>query len=283
MTGVMGVAVDNERNDRARQDKAGLIDTSMPNPARAVDYVRGGTNNFEADRKAVRAMVAVAPVVGTLAPAEHAFHRRVVRFLVAEAGVRQFLDIGTSLAVSGNTHDVAQSIDPRCRVVYVDSDPMVLTHARALLRSAPEGAVGYLDDDLQDTSAIIAGAGATLDLARPVAVMLTAMSTLAYIADLAAAATLVSSLLAGLPSGSYLALYHLASDLHPALQAAVRRWNQASAQPVTPRSRDRVASLVAGLDLVPPGLVPICDWRPAADDPSFEDVVPVYGVVARKP
>jgi len=277
------LAVEDGGSDRTRRDKAELIDTTVPNPARAVDYVHGGTNNFEADRKAVRAMLAVAPVAGMLAPAEHAFHRRVVRFLVAEAGVRQFLDIGTSLAVDGNTHDVAQSMDPRCRVVYVDSDPMVLAHARALLRSRPEGAVGYLDEDTRDSGAIIAGAAATLDFARPVAVMLTAMSTLAYIADPTAASALVSSLLAAMPSGSYLALYHLASDLHPAMAAVARRWNQASSQPVTPRSREQVATLVAGLDLVPPGLVPICDWRPAADDPSFADVVPVYGVVARKP
>src|SRR5215472_18643574 len=242
--------------------------------------MRGGRNNFEADRKAARAMLAVAPVVGTIVPAEHAFHGRVVRFLVAEAGVRQFLDIGTSLAVSGNTHDVAQSIDPRCRVVYVDSDPMVLAHARALLRSAPDGAVGYLDGDIRDASSIIVGAGMTLDIARPVGVMLMAMSTLAYIPDLATAATLVSSVLAVLPCGSYLAFYHMASDLHPALSATASQWNQASSQSVTLRSHDEVATLVAGLDLVPPGLVPICDWRPDPGDPRFDEVVPVYGLVA---
>jgi S-adenosyl methyltransferase len=271
------------RQDATRRDKAAQIDTTLPNPARAVDYVRGGTNNFEADRKAVRAMYAVAPVMRVVVPAEHAFHRRVTRFLVAEAGVRQFLDVGTSFATSGNTHDVAQSMDPRCRVVYVDSDPMVLAHARALLRSTSEGAVGYLDDDVTDSTAIIAGAAATLDLARPVAVMVMAMSTLAYFDDLAVAAMLVTSLLAAMPSGSYLALYHLASDLNPSVPAAVRQWNRASAQPVTLRSHDEVASLVAGLNLVPPGLVPISQWRPEPSDPGFGDVVPVYGVVARKP
>jgi len=277
------VAVEDSGSDRTREDKAAQIDTTMPNPARAVDFVRGGRNNFEADRKAARATVAAAPLAGIAARAEHAFHGRVVRFLVAEAGVRQFLDIGTSLAVTGNTHDVAQSVDPRCRVVYVDSDPMVLAHARALLRSAPEGAVGYLDADVQDSGAIIAGAGATLDLARPAALLLMAMSTLAYMPDLEEAAAHVSSLLAALPCGSYVAFYHVASDLHPAILAAVRRWNQASLQPVTPRSEDEVAALVAGLDLVPPGLVPICDWRPEPGDPRFDEVVPVYGVVARKP
>ena len=273
----------NSGSDRTRRDKAAQFDTTVPNAARTVDFMRGGRNNFEADRKAARAMLAVAPVVGTIVPAEHAFHGRVVRFLVAEAGVRQFLDIGTSLAVSSNTHDVAQSIDPRCRVVYVDSDPMVLAHARALLRSAPDGAVGYLDGDIRDASSIIVGAGMTLDLARPVGVMLMAMSTLAYIPDLATAATLVSSVLAVLPCGSYLAFYHMASDLHPALSATASQWNQASSQSVTLRSHDEVATLVAGLDLVPPGLVPICDWRPDPGDPRFDEVVPVYGLVARKP
>jgi S-adenosyl methyltransferase len=222
-------------------------------------------------------------VVATLVPAEQAFHRRVVRFLVAEAGVRQFLDIGTGLAVAGNTHDLAQSIDPRCRVVYVDSDPVVIAHARALLRSAPAGAVGYVDGDVRDSGAILAGAAATLDLARPVAVMLMAMSTLAYIADFDEAAAVISVLLAAVPPGSYLAFYHVASDLDPALPVAVRRWNQGAAQQITLRSREQVARLIAGLDPVPPGLVPVCDWRPEPDDPVFGEVVPVYGVLARKP
>lgn len=268
-------------NDDERRARAALIDTSSPNPARVGDYLYGGRNNFEADRKIARAMLAVAPIVGLLASAMRAFHQRVVRYLVTEAGVRQFLDVGTGLETTGNTHDVAQSLDPRCRVVYVDSDPVVLAHARALMRSTAEGVTRCVDADVFDSGAILAGAGAFLDFSRPVAVLL--MATLTFAPDTTAAASLVSALLAATVPGSYVAIYHQASDLNPALLVAARRWNQQASRPVTLRSAAEVASLVAGLDTVPPGLVPICEWRPEPGDPSFEDVVPVHGVVARRP
>ncbi len=268
-------------DDKERRARAALIDTTAPNPARVGDYLFGGRNNFEADRKIAQAMIAVAPVVGALAPAMRAFHQRVVRYLVAEAGVRQFLDIGTGLETTGNTHDVAQSIDPRCRVVYVDSDPVVLAHARALMRSTAQGATRCVDGDVRDAEAILAGARETLDFGRPVAVML--LATLTFTPDTAAAGALVSALLAATVPGSYVALYHQASDLHPALPIAVRRWNRQASRRVTLRSADEIAGLIAGLDMVPPGLVPICEWRPEPADPRFEDVVPVHGVVARKP
>ena len=267
----------------ARRVRPGLIDTTVANPARAADYLGGGRDNFEADRVAARMMMAVAPVVRIIVPAARAFHRRVVSYLVAEAGVRQFLDVGAGLATSGRTHEVAQSLDPSCRVVYVADDPMVLTHTRALTRSALEGTVGYLDARIGDPSAIVAGAGATLDFGEPVAVMLLSTSTLAFIADTEAAAAAVSALAAAVRSGSYVCLYHQASDLDPALPVGIRRWNQLSAQPITLRSRVEVARLVAGLDLVPPGLVPITQWRPQPDDPRYDQVIPVHGVLARKP
>ena len=163
---------DNWLQDSARRAKAPLIDTTVANPARAADFLGGGRDNFEADRVAARMMMAVAPVVRIIVPAARAFHRRVVSYLVAEAGVRQFLDVGAGLATSGRTHEVAQSLDPRCRVVYVDDDPMVLTHIRALTRSSPEGAVGYVDAHVGDPSAMMAGVGATLDFGQPVAVTL---------------------------------------------------------------------------------------------------------------
>ena len=259
------------------------IDTSVPNVARVWNYLVGGRDNFEADRVAARTMMAVAPVVRIIVPAARAFHRRVVSYLVAEAGVRQFLDVGAGLATSGRTHEVAQSLDLRCRVVYVDDDPMVLTHTRALARSSPEGAVGYVDGHIREPSAMVAGAGATLDLGEPVAVMLLSTSTLAFIADTDAAAAAVSALAAAVPSGSYVSLYHQASDLDPALPVGIRRWNQLSAQPITLRSRAEVADLVAGLDLVPPGVVPITEWRPEQDDPRYDQIIPVHGVLARKP
>jgi hypothetical protein len=271
------VADDNDE----RRARAALINTSAPNHARVGDYLYGGRNNFEADRKIAQAMMAVAPVVSALGPTMRAFRHRVVRHLVTEAGVRQFLDIGTGLEATGNTHGVAQSLDPRCRVVYVDSDPVVLAHARALMRSSAEGVTRCVDSDVFDSGAILAGARDFLDFSRPVAIML--MATLTFTPDTAAAATLVSALLAAAVPGSYVAIYHQASDLHPALLIAARRWNQQAARMVTLRSAAEVASLVAGLDMVPPGLVPICEWRPEPGDPSFEDVVPVYGVVARRP
>ena len=271
-----------EDDDKKRRARAALIDTAVPNAARVADYLNGGKNNFEADRKAARTMTAAAPVIGVIPLAARAFRERVVRFLVAEAGVTQFLDVGIDLAASGGTHESAQAIDPHCRVVYVDSDPMVLAHARAL-RSGPDGGTACLDADIRDPRAVMAGARATLDLDRPLAVLLLSLAPLAYLANTARAAAIVSGLLAAAPSGSHVALYHHASDLDQELPAAIGRWNRHSSQPVTLRSRDEVASLVAGLDLVPPGLVPICDWRPAAGDPRFEAAVPVYGVVARKP
>ena len=268
--------------DATRRAKAALITTTVPNAARVADYLYGGQSNFEADRKAARALAATAPSIISIAPAVLAFQRRVLHFLVTDAGIRQFLDIGMGLPLVGATHEVAQSLVPECRIVYVDNDPMVLSHARALLKSAPGGAVGYVDADVRDSATIVAGAGGTLDFGRPAAVLL--LFTLAYVPDAVEAAAVVSSLMAAMPSGSYVAIYHLASDLDPALGEAAREWNKMMpAQPITPRSRAEVGDLAAGLDVVPPGLVPITEWRPVAGDPQFEHVVPLHAVVARKP
>jgi hypothetical protein len=268
--------------EEARRAKAALINTTLPNAARVADYLYGGQNNFEADRKAARALAATAPVIATIAPAVRAFQRRALRFLVAEAGIRQFLDIGTGLPLVGNTHEVTQSLVPECRIAYVDDDPMVLSHARALMKSAPGGAVGYVDAEVRDPGAIVAGARATLDFSQPVAVLL--LFTLAYIVDAAEAAAVVTSLVAKMAPGSYVAVYHLASDLDPALEGAARQWNKMMpGQPITLRSGPEIAGLVAGLDPVPPGLVPVTEWRPAPDDPRFEHAVPIYGIVASKP
>ena len=268
-------------DDATRRAKAALITTTVPNAARVADYLYGGQNNFEADRKAARALAATAPVIADIAPAVRGFQQRVLRFLVAAAGVTQFLDIGTSLPLVGSTHEVAQSLVPESRIAYVDNDPMVLSHARALLKSAPRGAVGYVDADVRDPGAIVAGARETLDLSRPVAVLL--LFTLAFVWDTAEAAAVVSSLMAAVPSGSYVAIYHLTSDLDPAFEEAARQWNKLMpAQPITLRTGKEVAALVAGLDLVPPGLVPVTEWRPMPADVTFERQVPVYGVVARK-
>jgi hypothetical protein len=159
---------------------------------------------------------------------------------------------------------------------------MVLAHARALMKSAPGGAVGYVDADVLNPAAVMAGARATLDLGQPVAVLL--LFTLAYVQEDADAAAAVSALMAAVPSGSYVAIYHLASDVNPALEDAARQWNKLMpAQPITLRSRAELAALTAGLDPVPPGLVPVTEWRPDPGDSGFDHPVPVHGIVARKP
>jgi hypothetical protein len=268
--------------DATRRAKAALISTSVPSAARVVDYLNGGQNNFEADRRAARTLAATAPASVAIAPAVRAFQERVLRFLVTEAGIRQFLDIGTGLPLVGSTHEVAQSLVPECRITYVDNDPMVLSHARALLKSAPGGAVGYVDADVRDPGSIVAGARSILDFGQPVAVML--LFTLAYVQDAAEAAAVVSSLAAAVPSGSYVAIYHLASDLDVSMEEAARQWNKMMpSQAITLRSGAEVASLAAGLVPVPPGLVPVNDWRPSPADPRFEHAIPVHGIVARKP
>jgi S-adenosyl methyltransferase len=268
-------------SDSTRLTKAALIDTTTPNAARVADYLAGGRDNFEADRRAVRSLVAAAPVFGASFAAARAFHQRAVRYLVAEAGIRQFLDIGTSATMTGSTHKVAQSMAPECRVVYVDSDPMVLAHARAQLTSTPDGALAVVDADVTDPRRILSGAAETLDLSRPVAVQL--MATLCYVIADAVATQILLSLVAAVPAGSYVALYHQASDLGPAMALTARRWNAMSRRKITVRSRAQLTQLLTGLDVVSPGLVSVTDWWPDPEDPSFEHSVPVYGVVARKP
>ena len=271
--------------DATRRAKAALISTLVPNAKRVADYMYGGQNNFEADRKAARSLAAAAPVVAAIAPAVRGFQQRVLRYLVLEAGIRQFLDIGTDLPLVGSTHDVAQSLVPECRIAYVDNDPMVLSHARALMKSAPGGVVGYVDADVREPSAIVASAKDTLDFEQPVAIML--LFTLAYVTDGPEAAEVVSALAGSVPSGSYVAIYHLASDLDPAMEEAARMWNKMMpTQSIALRSKAEVADLTGSLTPVPPGLVPVTEWRPTADprfDPAVPVPVPVYGIVARKP
>jgi hypothetical protein len=257
------------------------IDTSLANVARAWNYMVGGKDNFEADREAARQLMEVAPVIRVAAPASRAFLGRAVRYLAGEAGIRQFLDVGTGLPTAGNTHEVAQSVVPDCRVVYVDNDPIVLTHARALLTSDPAGVTSYIDADARDPGKILAEAGATLNLREPVAIIM--VDLLNFIDDDDAASLSIAAMLAGVPSGSYLAIMHPASDLDPALLEAERRWNQLAAQRVRLRSREDVTGFLAGLELVEPGLVTVPEWRPDPGEPVLAQLIPLYAVVARKP
>jgi S-adenosyl methyltransferase len=273
--------IDDWQLDAIRRTKAERIDTAVPNPARVADFLNGRRNNFEADRRAARTMLATAPAIAAIVPAVLAFHQRAVRFLALEAGVRQFLDVGTGFPGMENSRDIAQSVDPACRVVYVDNDPMVLSYVRAFSRSTAQGAIAALEAKLTDPAALLAGAAVTLDFRRPVAVLLP--STLPFIPRTARVAAIVSTLLAALSPGSYLAFCHMASDLDPALRAGADHWNRMSPQPVTLRSRAEVAGLTAGLDLVAPGLVPVNEWRPASGGARHGGLAPVYAVLARKP
>jgi hypothetical protein len=251
------------------------VDSSVPNVARVWDFLVGGRDNFDTDRRAARQLVTASPVMARLPSASRAFLRRAVRYMAAEAGIRQFLDIGTGMPSAGSTHEVAQAVDPSCRVVLVDNDPVVLAHARALLRSSEDGVISYLDADARDTQVVIDGTRATLDLTQPVGVVM--IDLLNFVED---AAGVVSRLAAALPAGSHLAVLQPSRD--DRLVMAARRWNQLSLSPVFLRDRDEVACWFAGLELIAPGIVDVDQWRPAPGDPKFPDGIPLLGAVARK-
>jgi hypothetical protein len=238
------------------------FDTTVAHSARVHDYWLGGKDHFAADRAAGDAVIEAYPGIVESVRANRAFLARVVRFLAAEAGIRQFLDIGTGIPTANNTHEVAQSVAPDCRVVYVDYDPVVLAHARALLVGSPEGATDYIDADLRDPQAILNQAAQTLDFSRPVAVMLIAIMHL--IGDDAEPYKIVSQLTGAMPSGSYLALSQVASDIQAEQMAeAARRYNRLAHETQRHRNRAEVTRFFDGLSLVEPGVVPVQEWRPA--------------------
>ena len=257
------------------------FDTSVPHIARVYDYWLGGKDNFAADRELGEQTLQAYPNLVYSVRANRAFLARAVRFLAGEAGIRQFLDIGTGIPTAHNTHEVAQRIAPDSRIVYVDNDPIVLSHARALLRSSPQGACAYLDADLRNPDAIIAAAAATLDFGQPVAVMLIAV--MHFVGHDAEASAIISRLMGACVPGSYVVLSHAASDIDAEQQSEmVRRLNQSVAQKATLRDHAGVTRLFDGLDLVEPGLVRVSDWRPDSD---LEAAKPtgLWGGVGRKP
>jgi S-adenosyl methyltransferase len=260
----------------SRLIKPAQVDSTVPNVARVWNYLIGGRDNFEADRRAARQLVAASPVMAQVALASRAFLRRTVTYLAAEAGIRQFLDIGTGIPTAGNTHEVVQAADPSCRVVYVDNDPVVLSHARAGLRSAAEGTTSYIDADARDTKAIIDGAADTLDLARPVGVVM--IDILNFLED---ASEVLARMIAAVPAGSYLVIMQPVRDER--LAQAAQRWNQVAAMPVYLRDHDEVGDWLTGLELIGPGIVELHQWRPGPGDPDCPSGVPLLGAVARKP
>jgi hypothetical protein len=240
-------------------DTAGTaIDTTVPHSARIWNYWLGGKDNYAVDRTAGDQYREIFPGIADVARTSRGFLTRAVRYLAGEAGIRQFLDIGTGLPTADNTHEVAQRVAPESRIVYVDNDPLVLAHARALLTSRPEGATEYLDADLRDPAAILDAAADLLDLKRPIALML--MGIMGHFTD-EEAYPIVSRLLSGLPSGSYFALYD-GANTNEAFNDAQRGYNESGAVPYYLRSPEQFARFFEGLELVEPGVVPVPHWRP---------------------
>ena len=257
------------------------FDTSVPHIARVYDYWLGGKDNFAADRELGERTLQAYPNLVFSVRANRAFLTRTVRFLAGEAGIRQFLDIGTGIPTNDNTHDVAQRVAPEARIVYVDNDPIVLSHARALLTSKPEGACAYLDADLRDPDKILASAADTLDFSQPAAVMLVAV--MHFVNDDAEASAIVNRLMDACTPGSFVTISHAASDIDAEQQTEmVRRLNQSVAEKATLRDRAGVTRLFDGLELVEPGVVRVAQWRP---DSQLEAASPtgLWGGVARKP
>jgi hypothetical protein len=257
------------------------IDTSVPHPARIYDYWLGGKNNFAADREAAEATVAVNPYIIPGVRANRAFLASAVRYLTEEAGIRQFLDIGTGLPTENNTHEVAQSIAPESRVVYVDNDPIVLVHARALLTGTP-GTTAYIDADIRDTGKVLSEAARVLDFSEPVAIML--LMILMHIPDEDPHA-IVAQLLDAVPSGSYLVISETADDVDAEVIAeSQQQYNQRVGRTQwAPRSKAGFAQYFSGLEIVEPGLVTMGLWRPAPGAAIPPRPIPAYCGVARKP
>jgi SAM-dependent methyltransferase len=262
-------------------DVSARFDTGVAHPARVYDYWLGGKDNFAADREAAEQVIAVRPTIRTDVRANRAFLGRAVRYLTAEAGIRQFLDIGTGLPSADNTHEVAQSVAPECHVVYTDNDPIVLAHARALLTSTPEGLTAYADADLRDTPHVLTEARRTLDLTAPVAVMLVAV--LHHIPDADDPYGIVARLVDALAPGSYLVLSHPAKDIDAEAVAEVaRRYNARVPAGQQRRSHGEVSRFFDGLELLEPGVVQTARWRPPIQAPSAASV-PMWAGVARRP
>ena len=275
------MSVADDAADAARM--APVLDTTVSHSARIWNYWLGGKDNYAVDREAGDRVAAMLPVIVTQARADRAFLGRAIRYLAGEAGVRQFLDIGTGLPTANNTHEVAQQVAPDSRIVYADNDPLVLAHARALLTSSPEGKCDYVDGDLRDPDGILAKAAQTLDFSRPVALML--LGILHHIPDTEEAYAIVRRLVAALAPGSFLTINHSTSAVSgAAMEEAVEHWNRVGTPSMTLRTPEQIARFFNGLELPEPGVVSCSRWRPERSlvgGPASE--VDEFSGVARKP
>jgi S-adenosyl methyltransferase len=236
------------------------IDPTVPHSARVWNYWLGGTDNYPADRAVGDQIKAMLPDIVDLARHSRAFLGRAVRHLAGEAGVRQFLDVGSGLPTADNTHEIAQGVDRACRVVYVDHDPLVLAHAQALLTSTPDGACAYVDADVHDPDAILAEARKTLDLDQPVALMM--LGILGNVAEYDEARAILGRLLVALPAGSYLVLNDGTYAIRPEESTAAARLRADAGDPYQLRGREEITGFFAGLELLEPGVVSTSRWRP---------------------
>lgn len=260
---------------------ASKIKSDVPHAARIWNYWMGGKDNYEVDRAAGDAVAEVYPDIVTMAIQSRQFLIRAVRFLAGEAGIQQFLDIGTGLPTMQNTHEVAQRITPESRIVYVDNDPLVLVHARALLtNTTPEGVTAYVDADLHNPELIISDAGNVLNFNQPIAVML--MGVLGYVTDVDEMFSIVSRVMAAVPSGSYLVLWD-GANTGEAIKEGGEKLAESGAIPYNLRSPEQISQCFQGLEMVEPGLVPITEWRPGTREVGKVELIDAYGAVARKP
>jgi hypothetical protein len=255
-------------------DGLSRLDTTAAHSARVWNYLLGGKDHFAADREAGDLVLKMFPGFARLARLQRVFLVRAVRYLAGEAGIRQYLDIGTGLPTADNTHQVAQAIAPQSRIVYADNDPMVLVHAKALLTSAPEGATSYTEADVRDPDTVLAGAARTLDFSEPVALVM--LGILGQLPGSASPHSLLRRYLDALPAGSYLALCD-GTDASPALNEAIAAYNQNSASSYHLRSAEQIGAFFDGLTVVPPGIVPASRWRSDPEDPVGDDAT-VCGV-----
>jgi O-methyltransferase involved in polyketide biosynthesis len=255
------------------------FDTAIAHPARVYDFLLGGKDNYEADRVAAGEIMSVSASVVPTVRANRAFLRRAVEYLAGEAGIRQFLDIGTGLPTAENTHEVAQAIAPDARIVYVDNDPIVLAHARALLTSTPEGATAYIEADARDTGKVLQAAAGTLDFSQPVAVL--ALCVMQFVPDSDGPHQIISRLLDAVPPGSYLTMSDTTRDIDTErMTTGAARYNaRLGPNLFTPRTREDIARFFAGLDFVKPGLVPLPQWRALANP---KELIPAYACMGRK-
>jgi hypothetical protein len=268
----LGVTVDIVQDD---------LDTGVPQSARVYDFLLGGKDNYEADRAVGSALIAQAPALPIMVRAQRALLARMVRYLVREAGVRQFLDVGTGIPSADNVHEVAQALAPESRVLYVDNDPIVLTYARALMKSTPEGRTAFVQGDVRHPADILEHPilPSVLDSTRPVALLL--IGIVHHLRDDEAPYEVVRTLVDWLPSGSYLGVVTPSADFDPPMMSSLAATAERSGIPYIPRSKAETERFFAGLELVDPGVAPILGWRPD-DEPADVNAVHGWAGLARK-